>query len=100
MNGDNKTYIIAYDVSDNKKRARIVKLLSDYGIRIQKSVFYCILSRYQMDCLMSKLRYTSKQFRDDGSDSVIFFEDIKRENIKIVQGKESRILEELSCRIL
>lgn len=33
--------IIAFDVSDDKARARVCKALEAYGMRVQKSVFEC-----------------------------------------------------------
>jgi CRISPR-associated protein Cas2 len=39
-----KTYIVAYDIVDDTKRARVANTLKDYGLRVQKSVFQCSLS--------------------------------------------------------
>jgi len=36
--------MISYDVVDDKKRFKLMKLLKDYGSRVQKSVFECNLS--------------------------------------------------------
>jgi CRISPR-associated protein Cas2 len=35
------TYVIAYDISDDRRRAQLAALLQAYGDRIQKSVFVC-----------------------------------------------------------
>lgn len=44
------TYLISYDITNNKKRSRISKTLKKYGgIRLQKSVFF-------IDCSQSGLR--------------------------------------------
>lgn len=32
-------YIISYDISDNRRRQQVARLLTDYGYRVQKSVF-------------------------------------------------------------
>lgn len=37
-------YMIAYDVSDDKRRNRIFDTLTDHGERVQFSVFFCELS--------------------------------------------------------
>ncbi len=37
-------YIIAYDISDDRQRTRLAKMLLDYGDRIQHSVFEADLS--------------------------------------------------------
>jgi CRISPR-associated protein Cas2 len=36
-------YIIAYDISGNKRRSRVVKILEAYGTRMNKSVFECFI---------------------------------------------------------
>ena len=37
------TVIVAYDVKEDNRRARIAAVLSAYGFRLQKSVFECQL---------------------------------------------------------
>jgi len=32
-------YLVSYDIADNKQRNRAAKILDDYGLRVQKSVF-------------------------------------------------------------
>ena len=34
-------YVVAFDISDDKKRYRCVKALKGFGVRVQKSVFEC-----------------------------------------------------------
>ncbi len=34
-------YIVAFDISDDRIRYRVAKLLKSYGYRVQKSVFEC-----------------------------------------------------------
>jgi CRISPR-associated protein Cas2 len=34
-------YVIAFDISDNRVRYRVVKVLKGVGTRVQKSVFEC-----------------------------------------------------------
>lgn len=34
-------YLVSFDVSDDRTRYRVVKLLKGYGYRVQKSVFEC-----------------------------------------------------------
>ncbi|MBU1055691.1 MAG: CRISPR-associated endonuclease Cas2 [Proteobacteria bacterium] len=31
--------IVAYDIADEKRLARVAKIIKDYGIRVQKSIF-------------------------------------------------------------
>lgn len=37
--------LIIYDITDNKRRQKMVKYLESYGIRIQKSAFECLLGK-------------------------------------------------------
>ncbi|XOF33089.1 MAG: CRISPR-associated endonuclease Cas2 [Candidatus Electrothrix sp. YB6] len=37
-------YVIAYDISSQRERSRVSKVLTEYGFRVQKSVFECSLS--------------------------------------------------------
>ena len=34
-------YVVAFDISDDKKRYRCAKVLKGFGVRVQKSVFEC-----------------------------------------------------------
>ncbi len=34
-------YIVAYDITDNKERQKVANIISDFGERIQKSVWVC-----------------------------------------------------------
>ena len=45
--------LVIYDVSDNKRRGRLVKFLEGYGVRVQKSAFECLIeeSLYDKLCL-------------------------------------------------
>ncbi len=35
--------VVAYDIVDDRKRTQVAKLMKQYGVRVQKSVFECIL---------------------------------------------------------
>lgn len=45
-------YLVSYDITSDKRRRKIAKILENYGKRIQYSVFECDLSeeRYQKLC--------------------------------------------------
>ncbi len=49
-------YLIAYDISNNKKRNKVAELLEQYGERINLSVFECMLTHKQVDELSEKLK--------------------------------------------
>ncbi|WP_240098376.1 CRISPR-associated endonuclease Cas2 [Thermomonas flagellata] len=49
-------YWIAYDLSDDRERARVERCLLRYGQRLQKSVFHCVLDRQRLSRLEGELR--------------------------------------------
>lgn len=48
-------YLICYDVVLDKRRNKVAHLLEGYGMRVQKSVFECVLDANQRDMLQRKL---------------------------------------------
>ncbi len=59
-------YIVAYDIVEDNRRNRVANILSDFGDRIQKSVFECILDDGQFEKMMEEI---SKEI-DERADSV------------------------------
>ena len=49
------SYIIVYDISDQRERNRVSKVLAGYGQRVQESVFECRLSVGMRERLKKKL---------------------------------------------
>lgn len=62
-------FVVSYDISDDKRRTRIMKTLKDYGHHVQYSVFECDLKEPAYRRLRSRLK------RDvvDKDDSVRFY---------------------------
>ena len=48
-------YIIAYDIVNNNIRTRVMKLLKDYGLRIQDSVFEAKLDLPELNIVIKKV---------------------------------------------
>jgi len=48
-------YAVVYDISSDTERARVDRLLKDFGFRVQKSVFECRLDRKGRDELIRRL---------------------------------------------
>ncbi|MGB3614806.1 MAG: CRISPR-associated endonuclease Cas2 [Elainellaceae cyanobacterium] len=48
-------YLICYDVVLDRRRNRVAHLLEGYGMRVQKSVFECLLNDNQYEMLERKL---------------------------------------------
>jgi CRISPR-associated protein Cas2 len=47
--------LLAYDVADQKRLARVAKVCEDYGVRVQYSVFECRLEEEQFTDFWLKL---------------------------------------------
>ena len=60
-------YMIAYDVSDDKRRSRVFDTLTDHGEHVQYSVFFCELS----DQEWVRLRGVLADLIDAKSDQII-----------------------------
>ena len=48
-------YAIAYDISDDRERGKVDKLLKGWGHRAQKSVFMVMTTRYRLRQLQAEL---------------------------------------------
>lgn len=66
---DKTFYVISYDIVCNKKRNRVANVLKDYGIRIQKSVFECMLDAKALKELLGKIG----EIIDKKTDSVLVY---------------------------
>ena len=49
-------YLITYDISNNKKRTQVEKLLSSYGIRVNYSVFELTIKKQTLSTLINDLK--------------------------------------------
>lgn len=50
-------YLVVYDITNNKRRNRVHKLLLDYGTPVQYSVFECLITtdeRKELEILIKK----------------------------------------------
>lgn len=48
--------IISYDITSDKRRRKIAKILEGYGYRVQYSVFECDITKKQLTELKTRLR--------------------------------------------
>lgn len=67
---DVKFYVIAYDISNDKRRTKVHKTLSGFGDWTQFSLFECHLSAKQY----LKLRHRLAGVLEDKEDSVRFYQ--------------------------
>ncbi len=64
-----RNWLIIYDIQDNKRLSKVAKVMKDYGIRVQNSVFEAIAEYKDIQCLREKIKTILK---DD--DSVVYFD--------------------------
>ncbi len=55
MSREKRLYVIAYDIENDKQRAKVHKVLCAYGQWKQYSLFECFLDRLQVVELLDKL---------------------------------------------
>jgi CRISPR-associated protein Cas2 len=48
-------YLVCYDIVSDRRRNKVAKLLEAYGLRVQKSVFECVLDENQYTTLSKYL---------------------------------------------
>ena len=59
-----KFYLVCYDVVKDTRRNRVAKLLKGYGLRVQKSVFECLLNDDQLELLKTRIDRTLEPKED------------------------------------
>jgi CRISPR-associated protein Cas2 len=57
--------VVAYDISDDKRRTRLHKKLKKYGLGVQYSVFECVLSQNQIKEVQKMIRTIIKKKQGD-----------------------------------
>lgn len=65
-----KFCIIAYDIVEDRKRNKISKILEKYGIRINYSVFECMLS----DSDLIRIQEEISEWIDPKEDMIIYYQ--------------------------
>lgn len=48
-------YVVCYDISDDRLRQRLSGRLLDFGVRVQESVFECLLEPGQYEQMLTAL---------------------------------------------
>lgn len=79
-------YVIAYDIADNRRRYRVVKAIEKYGVRINYSVYECMVTPAQLEKIQQKIsRLIEKQ-----EDTVVYYPICMNCFTKIIYQPESR----------
>lgn len=47
--------VVSYDIPDNRRRTRLAHVLEDFGVRVQRSVFECLLEIAQLETLRRRI---------------------------------------------
>jgi len=58
-------WVICYDITDDKRRRKVVDIMESYGLRAQYSVFECDISDRQQMTLQGKLAKVIDHDEDD-----------------------------------
>ena len=72
--------VVCYDIADNRRRYRVVRVLEGYGVRVQESVFECWLKPMGL----RELRSALKQCIDDAEDYIGFYALSERERREVI----------------
>lgn len=64
-------YLVCYDIVHDRRRDRVSRLLEGYGLRIQKSVFECVLTPDQYELLQRRLQ--TKRYLNPKEDQIRFY---------------------------
>lgn len=57
-------YVVSYDITNDKRRRKVVKYLESYGVRVQYSVFETELNQDQLKKLIKGLKKQIKKDED------------------------------------
>lgn len=71
------TYLVCYDICDDKRLRRVAEICSDFGVRLQYSVFECDLNASEKVLMTGKLEAVI----DASQDQVLYV------NLGTAQGK-------------
>jgi len=75
--------VVAYDISDPKRLSKIARIMKDYGVRVQYSVFELYADNETLDEMMDR----ALDIMDEGKDSVRIYPLCKKcENRKEFMG--------------
>jgi len=61
--------VVAYDIADNRRRSKIARVLEQYGIRCNESVFECLLTESRIQ----KMQQLLLKLADSDEDSILYY---------------------------
>lgn len=69
MKSTKKFVVVVYDIASTKRRSRIAELLQRYGVRVNLSVFECMLTDGQLE----SLKQTAAAVINPKKDKMIYY---------------------------
>ena len=62
--------VVAYDITNDKKRTKVAKILESCGMRINFSVFECMVTLSQLQ----KIKNRIAKYINDKTDTVVYYQ--------------------------
>ena len=62
--------VVSYDIEDDRRRKKVADILMNYGKRVQKSVFECVVNEVQFIAMQQKLK---KLIDREATDSIRYY---------------------------
>ena len=90
-NDDKKLILIIYDISSTKKRNRLIKILEEYGVRVQKSAFEAQINDIKLAKLVQKIE---RRIKIEENDNIRIYK-INKINEVVAFGNSSSVTEDL-----
>ena len=82
--------VISYDISDDGLRKKVANILLDYGVRVQYSVFECLVDAKTLDKIIVMLSPFT-----EGNDSIRFYQICEACLKKMVLQGNGKVTEEV-----
>jgi len=79
--------LIAYDIADPKRLRKVSRLLGNYGLRTQNSVF-----ELDIDCDLKKIENSIEEIIDDKEDKVFFYRISSKKKKTKRKGKRKHMM--------
>ena len=57
--------VVSYDIADNGRRRKVFKMMKNYGHRVQRSVFECLLPAEKVQEMKKRIRSLMDRREDD-----------------------------------
>ncbi len=89
---EDKEYLVIYDISNNKRRAKLAKILEGYGTRVQYSAF-----EFKLNSVKYRKMINQATKLADSVDSIRIYK-LSHERESIVYGAQS--IDNVSCDVI